>query len=144
MRKPKLRKVNPLPHEGIVCHAKELRLGPVASPRYRGRWEQWMDGLCGETVGGRGGFSFLQSPCSIFLLRSQNKACWWKRRSSECREAPAGSASTDWLYDWVFRHSNTFKDIFGYIRVSRVFTLLPMFAEQQGWEELGWVGDKCS
>lgn len=42
-------------------------------------------------------------------------------------------------------HFNTCEDNFGYVGMSWVLTRLLVFAEQQqGWEELGWVRDKCS
>lgn len=47
-------------------------------------WSLWQD--CGEERR----LLIPAESASIFLLRSQNTACWWKRRSSERREAVQG------------------------------------------------------
>lgn len=70
------------------------------------------------------------SVCVYFPPKKSEHSLLVEEKVLRAQGGHAGSTSTDYT-PRVFLHSNTFRDIFGCIRVSWVFTLLPMFAEQQ-------------
>lgn len=95
-----------------------------------------MGGRCGETIG-IGGFSFLHRGSAL------SSSCEVKTKLAVEEQVPSmqGRPCRVCVHG-RFDYCRTFRDICRCVSVSWVLTRLLMFAEpQQGWEELGLVGD---